>query len=310
MKKKFILFIILIFCFYILLYPAKAVNASAKGLVLWYDKVLPALLPFSILSNILITSNLLTSVTGFFSAALKHLLPVSENGCFVLFSGFFFGFPMGSKNCAELLRQKKITPSEAEILFIFTNNISPVFINSYILYQQLKMPHLFAFSLLILYLPPVILADILLHKKASSDNTKKTASRFKSKMNFQIIDAGIMNGFETLVRIGGYIMLFSILSSLLQQLPLPASVKILAVGFLEITNGISYLADTALPQHIKFILAMMFTSFGGICGLAQTNSMVHDTGLSMKKYVCCKLLLTVISTLAAIITIFLIQHIR
>ncbi len=306
MKKKFTLFIILIFCFYILLYPAEAVHASAKGLVLWYDKVLPALLPFSILSNILIASNLLTHITGFLSAALKHLLPVSENGCFVLFSGFFFGFPMGSKNCAELLKQGKINSVEAEILFIFTNNISPVFINSYILYQQLKMPHLFAFSLLILYLPPIIMADVLLHKHASSDCTKKTASRSKSKMNFQIIDAGIMNGFETLVRIGGYIMLFSILSSLLQLLPLPALIKTLSVGFLEITNGISYLSDTALPQHIKFILAMMFTSFGGICGLAQTSSMVHDTNLSMKKYVYYKLILTVISTLAALVlTLFL-----
>lgn len=308
MKKKFTLFIILIFCFYILLYPAEAVNASAKGLVLWYDKVLPALLPFSILSNILISSNMLTFLTGFLTRLLKPLLPVSENGCFVLFSGFFFGFPMGSKNCAELLRLEKITPAEAEILFIITNNISPVFINSYILYQQLKMPHLFAFSLLALYLPPIILADILLHKYGSSDNAKKAASRSKSKMNFQIIDAGIMNGFETLVRIGGYIMLFSILSSLLQLLPLPVYVKTIAIGFLEITNGIRHLADTALPQHIKFILAMMFTSFGGICGLAQTSSMVHNTNLSMKKYICYKLLLTFVSTSVAMILTLFIFH--
>ena len=304
MKKKFTLFIILIFCFYILLYPAKAVTASAQGLVLWYDKVIPSLLPFSILSNILISSNLLTYITGFLSSMLKQVLPVSENGCFVLFSGFFFGFPMGSKNCAELLKQEKISPYEAEVLFIITNNISPVFINSYILYQQLKMPHLFAFSLLILYLPPIILADILLHKKNSCDNAKKAASR--SKMNFQIIDAGIMNGFETLVRIGGYIILFSILSSLIELLPLPASAKTLTVGFLEITNGIRYLANTTLPSNIKYILAMMFTSFGGLCGLAQTSSMVSGTTLSMKKYICYKLLLTLISTLAAVIlTLFL-----
>lgn len=304
MKKKFTLFIILIFCFYILLYPAEAVTASANGLVLWYNKVLPSLLPFSILSNILISSNLLTYITGFLSSLLKHILPVSENGCFVLFSGFFFGFPMGSKNCAELLKQEKISPYEAEVLFIITNNISPVFINSYILYQQLKMPQLFAFSILILYLPPIILADILLQKKKSSIHTKKTASR--SKMNFQIIDAGIMNGFETLARIGGYIMLFSILSSLVTLLPVSNTVKTFVIGFLEITNGISNLATTTLPSNIKFILAMMFTSFGGICGLAQTSSMVNGTTLSMKKYICYKLLLTAISTFAAVIlTMFL-----
>ena len=51
MKKKFICFAILILTAYILLYPADAVNASRNGLMLWYEKVLPTLLPFDIISN-------------------------------------------------------------------------------------------------------------------------------------------------------------------------------------------------------------------------------------------------------------------
>ena len=56
MKKKFICFAILILTVYILLYPADAVNASRNGLMLWYEKVLPTLLPFAIISNVLIHS--------------------------------------------------------------------------------------------------------------------------------------------------------------------------------------------------------------------------------------------------------------
>lgn len=227
-----------------------------------------------------------------------------------MLSGFLFGFPMGSKNCAELLKAEKISLEEASILFIITNNISPVFINSYILYQQLKMPELFAFTILILYLPPIILGDILLRRiqnKNGSDlalgrqksvlSHKKTASR--SKINFQIVDAGIMNGFETLARIGGYIVLFSILISMVSYLPLPDILKNGLIGILEITNGISNLAGTMLSKKQKYIFAMMFTAFGGICGLAQTSSMIKDTALSMKKYVFYKLILTAISTSAA-----------
>ena len=66
MKKKFICFAIFILTAYILLYPADAVNASRNGLMLWYEKVLPTLLPFAILSNVLIHS-------GYMDAITKHL---------------------------------------------------------------------------------------------------------------------------------------------------------------------------------------------------------------------------------------------
>ena len=65
MKKKFICFAILILTVYILLYPADAVNASRNGLMLWYEKVLPTLLPFAIISNVLIHS-------GYMDALTKH----------------------------------------------------------------------------------------------------------------------------------------------------------------------------------------------------------------------------------------------
>ena len=133
MKKKFICFAILILTAYILLYPADAVNASRNGLMLWYEKVLPTLLPFAIISNVLIHSGYMDALTKHLTKYFRFFMPVSGEGVFILCSGFLFGFPMGSKNCAELLKANKIHPKEAEILFYITNNISPVFIGSYIL---------------------------------------------------------------------------------------------------------------------------------------------------------------------------------
>lgn len=297
--------IILLCLFYILKYPAITVKAAANGLVLWFEQVIPALLPFAILSNIMISSNILPSITGKIAPILRLILPVSDSGAFVLLSGFLFGFPMGSKNCAELLRQNKIEKQEAQILFVLTNNISPAFIQSYLLTQQLKLPHYFGLSLLILYLPPLIFAKFLLHKKNAAAKTlpnhKKTASR--SKINFQIIDAGIMNGFETLTKIGGYIMIFSILASCCSQLAIPEILKICCIGATELTNGIYALSHSSLSIEIQYVLAMIFTAFGGISGLAQTSAMIKDTELSMKTYICLKLLLCILSGLLALILI-------
>ena len=117
MKKKFICFAILILTAYILLYPADAVNASRNGLMLWYEKVLPTLLPFAIISNVLIHSGYMDALTKHLTKYFRFFMPVSGEGVFILCSGFLFGFPMGSKNCAELLKANKIHPKEAEILF-------------------------------------------------------------------------------------------------------------------------------------------------------------------------------------------------
>ena len=190
MKKKFICFAILILTAYILLYPADAVNASRNGLMLWYEKVLPTLLPFAIISNVLIHSGYMDALTKHLTKYFRFFMPVSGEGVFILCSGFLFGFPMGSKNCAELLKANKIHPKEAEILFYITNNISPVFIGSYILLQQLQLTGMFGISIFILYVPALILGMLLLHRKKEENRQKKTASQ--SQINFKIIDAAII----------------------------------------------------------------------------------------------------------------------
>ena len=82
MKKKFICFAILILTAYILLYPADAVNASRNGLMLWYEKVLPTLLPFAIISNVLIHS-------GYMDALTKHLTKYFRLFCAAVFYSAF-----------------------------------------------------------------------------------------------------------------------------------------------------------------------------------------------------------------------------
>lgn len=307
MKKKFIFLSLIFFTAYILFFPKDAVNAAANGLMLWYEKVLPTLLPFAVLSNILIDSNYLQYLNRILAPLLCRLLPVSDNGAFVLLSGFLFGFPMGSKNCAQLLKCGGITRQEADVLFVITNNISPVFISSYILQQQLHMTKMTLISYLILFMPPLVLGFVRLRRQVPKQASlhsqtvpylhKKPASG--SQMNFKIIDAGIMNGFETLTRLGGYIMLFSMLSSILPKLPLSEIFGICLTGITEITNGIALLGNSELSSGLRYILAMAFTAFGGLSGIAQTSAMVKDTGLSIKSYCIQKLLLGAVSTVLA-----------
>ena len=307
MKKKFIFLSLILFTAYILLFPKDAVAASSAGLVLWYEQILPTLLPFSILSYILIASGYLRYLTRPLAPILCRIFPVSENGAFVLLSGFLFGFPMGSKNCAELLKNGQLAKEEADVLFLVTNNISPVFISSFILHRQLALPSHAAASYLLLYLPPLAYGWYALRKVrrfSPPPTVKRPASR--SQMNFKIIDAGIMNGFETLTRLGGYIMLFSMLASMIQKLRLPVSAQLLLTGLTEITNGVSMIPQTIQNPAARYILAMAFTAFGGLSGIAQTSSMIKDTHLSLVSYCTFKIRFMLCSgALAWLVTLWL-----
>ena len=131
---------------------------------------------------------------------------------------------------------------------------------------------------------------------------EKKASRFQ--LNMQIVDAGIINGFETLIKICGYIMMFSIFTEIVQSIPYGSSFqKLVLTGCLEVTNGISVLSQFSCTHFHKILLTTLFLSLNGISGLFQTASLLGTSDLSMRLYLKMKLLL--VSAIMAIATVFL-----
>lgn len=285
---------ILLFFLTMLLRPQEVFFGAGKGLLLWFQTVLPTLLPFMILSGLLISTNSITYLDRIFSPVFRRLFRISQNASFAVVAGFFCGYPMGAKVTADLLRQGKISQAEGQYLLSFCNNTSPMFLVSYVIWQNLQKQSLLLPSLLLLFGTPV-LASALFYPfsfrksgnskkdRSGSGSTKKQASRICIK--FQMLDTCIMNSFETITKIGGYIILFSILISLLssdpfQKIPLLKMI----LPFLEITNGIPMLCASDLPLIMRFTLTMALTAFGGICSVAQTNCMLEGTGLSIIPY--------------------------
>lgn len=291
------------FLLYILIFPEESVHAAALGLNLWYEKMLPTLLPFSILSYILIQSGILDGFTKGLHRLVKHIFPVSSTGIYPLAAGLLFGFPMGSKITADLVNAGKMSREEGKRLFCVCNNISPMFIGSFILGDCLHRPDLKLPTYLILYAPPLILYMLKNSRRpfpapemdALSPKPKKTTS-----MSFQIIDAGIMNGFETLAKLGGYIILFAIFAQMTMLLPISnPTLKCILIGFTEITNGISYTASQQMDFQTTYPLLMAYTAFGGLSGFAQTASMVKESNFSMVPYFLTKLFQTACAFLLA-----------
>lgn len=284
MKKSYLIFVLIFILCFMLADPVHGMEGVRSGLILWYERVLPALLPFSVISYILVASNNLSFFSQGLHPLIKKVIPVSPDGVYPLLAGFLFGFPLGSKIVGQLIKEEQISMAEAQILLSVCNNISPVFITGYVVHQCLGADRYMVPAIVCIYLPPLLYAAWKLRGLSEKTGKKNEASR--SQITFKIIDAGIMNGFETLLKLCGYIVIFSILCEplilLQEKFPFPA---LAAGGLLEITNGISMIGTSGLPVSIVFLTSCTVTAFGGLSGIAQTSSMIGDTDLSIKTYV-------------------------
>lgn len=290
-KNNFIRGSVLVFLSAMLLFPYASLQGASNGLLLWFEHVLPNLLPFIIVSNLIVRLNITGQISRFLYPVLGRLFRVSADGCYPIALGFLSGIPMGAKATADLVTTQKISHKEGQFLLGMCNNASPMFILGYISVTQLKLPQIKYTLFAIIYVSAIlsaVLYRILTRRKSKQVPPKviPSSGEVQPRFSFRLLDASIMNGFEIITRIGGYIILFSILASLLNTVfPDIGIWKGILVGILEITTGISQICQSTLSGPIKIVLVSVITSFGGLSGIAQTKSVLGSTRLSIKSYV-------------------------
>lgn len=295
--------IILLF-FIILIYPESAFSGACSGLLLWFNTVLPTLFPFLLLSNLLLNTSAIDLLVRIISPLLCKLFCVSPYGSFAILCGFLCGYPIGAKLTSDLLLSNKISKSEAGYLLSFCNNTSPMFIISYVVHQKLNSPELSLPTLMVLSLSPIICSFIFrrfYHQKniyASKICTQKSATNINN-----LFDHCIMNSFETITKVGGYIIIFSVFIKILSDFPFQNTITNLFLSCFEITTGISLLSSLQLPFKIIYIYILTLTSFGGWCSIAQTYSIVKESTLSISVYIIEKLVTALVTSLLSIIVI-------
>ncbi len=286
MKKVLFSFIFTFLVICSLLYPEVAFEASKQGILTWFHQIFPALFSFTVLSRILLQSKFMESLKSG-SNLLAILL--------TLICGFIFGFPIGAKLSADFYSHSLLTKRQAVILCITANNFSTMYVCGYVLPTLFPNADYKTTTYILLYLIPLFLSVVLLifsRTNKTGQTQKKSASRFQ--LDMQIIDAGIISGFESLIKICGYIVMFSLLSQMIFHLWQNTSLgSVILLGNLEITNGISLLSRLGtLSEEQKYMIAIQLLSFGGISGLAQTASIIKPSGLSVKTYIKGKILLS------------------
>lgn len=265
--------------------PELTLEYAKKGLAIWYQSMVPALLPMMILTSCMIKLNITDMFASILHPITQKLYHLSKNGTYALLVGFLCGFPMGAKVICELYTQKKISKNEANALLPICNNIGPIFMLSYGL-KSFLTEKIYP-TLLLFYAIPLIYAFFMFCKYNFHD-TKECST---TKLSFSVaLDESIAESADGILSLGGYLMFFSILTLIPQEI-LPLSIKTtsLLTCTLEITNGLSY--APVLPPYV--LLALL--QFGGICCIFQTIKYISKTDLNFKKYMFHKTVLSILT---------------
>lgn len=304
MRKNAGIGIMTVLLFTAMLLSPKAVFAGAEeGLLLWFQIVIPTLFPFMLISNLLLNSGGLGIISRVFGRPLGRLFATSRNGAFPVLAGFLCGYPMGAKVTSDLVRARQITKEEGAYLLSFCNNTSPVFIMNFIVWKTLGREDLLVPTLGILMIVPILLSlpfrRYYLGRFRSGSPEHRTLRRFpdldtdapslRNAGSSSLFDSCMMNGFEGIVKVGGYIIFFSILISLIQNIPGEHPVVTALMPSLEITNGILMIHQSVPDIRTSWPLILGLSSFGGFCSVAQTKCMIQGTDLPILPYTVQKL---------------------
>lgn len=314
MKKNKILFTVLIILFLtvLVLFPSVCFAGAKTGLILWFETVLPVLFPFFIVTYLMNHFKITDSVNMVLYPFFKRIFKISPSGSFPILLGFLSGFPIGAKACANEVKSGRLGIAEGQYILSFCNNVSPAFLSGYLSLQIIGKKGLWpliivdaaavlcAFTLRLFFLRDKHTA-LLKNKESADRHDLSKENKITLPCLIRAFDDALISAAEILVKIGGYIIIFSVLQKIILSFAAKYSggsglnlFLVLIASLMEVTSGIAvlneYLTKYPLilpfftPDTIKTALILMSVSFGGLSAMAQTKSVIMESGLSLKKY--------------------------
>lgn len=303
MKKKFLHFLI-IAAFFIMLFLSSATKEGAlNGLNLWFFTIVPTLLPFMFISSIIVETGSYRIITDLLGYIMKPVFHLPKAAAYPFLIGMLCGFPMGSKITADMVKANKLSVQNGNVLLTFCNNISPPFIISFVTFHVLGISGIEGRIVIFIMLISPIVTGFITSRIISLMTSACTYSVSDSRTLQNItahnddyspshgfsIDKCIISSMQNVVKLGGYIIIFSIICSLTQYILHNEYIYATVSGLLEITSGLN--AFVSIPLSLKKIYTVcILSSFGGICTIAQTMCMTNGSHLSIRLYIVGKLL--------------------
>ncbi|MBS4008160.1 MAG: sporulation integral membrane protein YlbJ [Clostridium sp.] len=303
------------------LYPEDAFAAAVKGLDVWWNIVFPALLPFFIGSELLMGLGVVHFMGVLLEPLMRPVFNVPGVGSFVMAMGLASGFPIGSILTAKLRRDELCSKVEGERLMSFTNTADPLFMFGAVAVGMFGYPQIGITIAIAHYLSSLSTGIMLRFYGRTQANSPETAGkghilvravsaldnarRKDNRPMGQLLGDAIRNSVNTLLLIGGFIILFSVIIRIMTVAGIvgifssavtwllapfgmnPALTPAIISGMFEVTLG-SQLAGQApatVPMMQKVMVASAIIAWSGLSVHAQVASIISGTDMKIAPFV-------------------------
>lgn len=288
--------------------------------------MLPSLLPFFIISELLMNLGFVSLLGRVLEPVMKPLFNLPGSSGFILGVSYLSGSPLCSILTARLRKEGLCTKEEGERLIAFTSNASPLFMLGAVSVGMLGEPSLGPFIASIHYASNLLcgfslkfLAHTKTHNKTNTTTNKKSNNNsFRNTLKNRFHQTGlsfgsllgetVRNATTTLLTIGGFIALFSVLVGIMQAtgiFPLvfrlltpiaklvnidDALLRSLLYGFFEMTIGINEASKSSASLLQQLLIIEAILAWNGLSIHAQVAGMIAGTDLSIIPYLFARLL--------------------
>lgn len=319
-KKYFLTFCFCVFLACLIVFSSSNIVAVKSGLNLWVNSVIPSLLPFFIASELLSYTPVISFLGNCLNVLMRPVFNVPGEGAFAFIMGIISGYPVGAKIVVNFRKKNICTVEEGERLLAFTNNSGPLFIigtvgicffNNTSIGILLFVTHFLA-SLTVGFLFRFWKCNKNNHILKSSFNRSNKVCTFSNLG--EVLSNSILSSIHTIVLIGGFVVLFSVVLSILNKsyvlyvinlifrpvfklLHIESSLCIPFIsGIVELTNGLNLITCIPVKELSQSIILCSFLlGFGGFSILLQVFGIISKSDVSIKPYIIAKLLQGTIS---------------
>ena len=273
--KKIILFLFFGLILLIIINSSAITNNILLSFNICFNNLFPSLIPFMLLSNILIKYNIIDELNNMFSFFTKKIFKVNKNTGFAIIMSMLSGTPSNSKYLKDLFGNNLINNYDIEKCLKFCHFNNPIFIISTIGISFFNNKKIGLIILISHYLSSFIIGFIFKNKKHIEINENKPIKNSNSKF-ITILNESIINTANTLLLILGIITFCLMITGIIDKtLNVNENYKFM-YGILEITQGLKYLSISNLNNVIKIIIASFLISFGGFCIHIQVFSILDN----------------------------------
>ena len=267
----------------LIIYPTQTAEGIKKGLFLLGDNIIPSLFPFMVLSSYVSNSSTIDLLAKFLEKPAQKVFRISGNGSIAVILGLLGGYPIGAKTTAEFLKKGKLTPNEANRLLYWCVNPGPAFVitavGSFML-SDLKIG-------IILYVSNIFSALLMGFCSRFFSNKQKLGDyipKYENKKD--VFVKSVSSGSEAMLGICGWVLTFSAIAALGNQIISSENINIFLNTILEVTTGCTYAVKYNLPLPI--ISAIL--GFGGFAVIFQIRNYMEICNVSLKNFLCIRIL--------------------